>query len=44
MDASISINYDNQAVLIKVNSLKDNMKYMSHVKRRLKSIRKLSRS
>ena len=35
------MNYDNQAVIIKVNSSKDNMKSTRHVKRRLKSIRKL---
>ena len=32
---------DNQTVIIKVNSSKDNMKSTRHVKRRLKSIRKL---
>ena len=35
---------DNQTVLIKVNSAKDNMKSSRHVKRRLKSIRKLRNS
>jgi len=38
---AISMNYDNQTVIIKVNSSKDNMKSIRHVKQRLKSIRKL---
>ena len=37
----ISMNYDNQTVITKVNSSKDNMKSTRHVKRRLKSVRKL---
>ena len=37
---AISMNYDNQTVIIKVNSSRDNMKSTRHVKRRLKSIRK----
>jgi hypothetical protein len=41
---AISMNCDNQTVIFKVNSSKDNMKSMSHVKRRLKSIRKLRNS
>ena len=35
------INCDNQTTIIKVNSLKDNMKSSRHVKRRLMSVRKL---
>ena len=38
---AISMNCDNQTVIIKVNSSKDNMKSTRHVKRRLKSVRKL---
>jgi hypothetical protein len=38
---AISMNYDNQTVITKVNSSRDNMKSTRHVKRRLKSIRKL---
>ena len=38
---AISMNCDNQTVIIKVNSSKDNMKSTRHVKRRLKSIRTL---
>ena len=38
---AISMNCDNQTMIIKVNSSRDNMKSMTHVKRRLKSIRKL---
>ena len=41
---AISINYDNQTMIIKVNSSRDNMKSTRHVKRRLKSIRKLRNS
>ena len=41
---AISMNCDNQTVIIKVNSLKDNMKSTRHVKRRLKSVRKLRNS
>ena len=36
---AISMNYDNQMVIIKVNSSWDNMKSTRHVKRRLKSIK-----
>ena len=36
---AISINYDNQMVIIKVNNSRDNMKSTRHVKRRLKSVR-----
>jgi fructose-1,6-bisphosphatase/inositol monophosphatase family enzyme len=38
---AISMNCDNQTVIIKVNSSRDNMKSTRHVKRRLKSVRKL---
>jgi len=41
---SISMNCDNQTVPIKINSSKDNMKTTRHVKRRLKSVRKLRNS
>jgi hypothetical protein len=41
---AISMNCDNQTMIIKVNSSKDNMKSIRHVKRRLKSIRKLRNS
>jgi len=41
---AISMNYDNQIVITKVNSSKDNMKSKSHVKLRLKSVRKLRNS
>jgi fructose-1,6-bisphosphatase/inositol monophosphatase family enzyme len=35
------INCDNQTMIITMNSSKDNMKSSRHVKRRLKSVRKL---
>ena len=38
------MNCDNQIVIIKVNSSKDNMKSTRHVKRWLKSVRKLRNS
>jgi hypothetical protein len=38
---TILMNYDNQSVIVKVNSSKDNMKSYRHVKRRLKSVKKL---
>jgi hypothetical protein len=38
------MNCDNQTVIIKVNSSKDNMKSTRHVKRQLKSIRTLRNS
>ena len=41
---TISMNCDNQTVIIKINSSKDNMKTTRHVKRRLKSVRKLRNS
>jgi hypothetical protein len=40
----IPMNYDNQIVIIKVNSSEDNMKSSRHVKRRLKSVRKMRNS
>jgi len=42
--SAISMNCDNQNVIIKVNSSKDNLKTTMHVKRRLKSVRKLRNS
>jgi hypothetical protein len=41
---AIPMNYDNQTVIIKVNSSKDNMKSSRHVKRRLKSVRNMRNS
>jgi hypothetical protein len=41
---AISMNCDNQTVTTKINSSKDNMKSTRHVKRRLKSVRKLRNS
>lgn len=41
---AISMNCDNQTVIIKINSSKDNMKSTRHIKRRLKSVRKLRNS
>ena len=41
---AILMNYDNQTVIIKVNSSEDNMKSSRHVKRRLKSVRKMRNS
>ena len=38
------MNYDNQTVIVKMNSSKDNMKSSRHVKRRLKSVKKLRNS
>jgi hypothetical protein len=38
---AISINCDNQTMITKVNNSKNNMKSTRHVKRRLKSVRKL---
>jgi hypothetical protein len=40
---AISMNCDNQTVIIKINSYKDNMK-SRHIKRRLKYVRKLRNS
>ena len=41
---AILMNCDNQTVIVKVNSSKDNMKSSRHVKRGLKSVRKLKNS
>jgi hypothetical protein len=41
---AILMNCDNQTVIVKVNNSKDNMKSSRHVKRRLKSVRKLRNS
>jgi hypothetical protein len=41
---TISMNCDNQTVIIKINSSRDNMKSTRHIKRRLKSVRKLRNS
>ena len=41
---AISMNCDNQTVITKVNSSRNNMKSTRHVKRRLKSVRKLKNS
>jgi len=41
---AILINYDNQTMIVKVNSSKDNMKSSRHVKRRLKSVKKMRNS
>jgi hypothetical protein len=42
--SAILMNCDNQTVIVKINSAKDNAKSPRHVKRRLKSIRKLRNS
>jgi hypothetical protein len=39
--SAILLNYDNQTVIVKVDSSKDNMKSSRHIKRRLKSVRKI---
>jgi hypothetical protein len=41
---AILMNYDNQTVIIKIDILKDNMKSSRHIKRRLKSVRKMRNS
>jgi hypothetical protein len=41
---AISMNCDNQTVITKINSSKDNMKSSRHVKRQLESVRKLRNS
>jgi hypothetical protein len=38
------VNCDNQTLIVKVNSGKDNMKSSRHVKRRIKSVRHLRRT
>jgi hypothetical protein len=40
----ILMNCDNQMVIVKVDSLKDNMKSSRHIKRRLKYVRKIRNS
>jgi hypothetical protein len=42
--STISMNCDNQTMITKVNSSRDNMKSTGHVKRRLKTVRKLRSS
>jgi hypothetical protein len=37
---AILMNYDNQTVIVKVDSSKDNMKSSRHIKRRLKFVKK----
>jgi hypothetical protein len=41
---AISMNCDNQTMIIKINNSKDNMKLIRHIKRRLKYVRKLRNS
>jgi len=41
---AILMNCDNQTVIVKVNSAQDNAKSSKHVKRRLKSVKKLRNS
>jgi hypothetical protein len=41
---AISMNYDNQTVIIKINSSEDNMKSTRHIKRCLKFVRNLRNS
>jgi hypothetical protein len=41
---AILINCDNQTLIVKVDSSKDNMKSSRHIKRRLKSVRKMRNS
>ena len=41
---AILMNCDNQTVIVKVNSAKDNAKSSRHIKRRLKSVRKMRNS
>ena len=41
---AILMNCDNQTVIVKVNSSKDNMKSSRHVKRRLRFVKKLRNS
>jgi hypothetical protein len=38
---AILMNYDNQMVIVKVDNSKDNMKSSRHIKRQLKSVRKI---
>jgi hypothetical protein len=41
---AILMNYDNQTMIVKVDSSKDNIKSSRHIKRRLKSVRKMRNS
>jgi hypothetical protein len=41
---AILMNCDNQMMIVKVDSLKDNMKSSKHIKRRLKYVRKMRNS
>jgi hypothetical protein len=41
---AILMNCDNQTMIVKVNNSKDNMKSSRHIKRRLKSVRKMKNS
>jgi hypothetical protein len=41
---TILMNFDNQMVIVKLDSSKGNMKLSRHIKRRLKSIRKMRNS
>jgi len=41
---AILMNCDNQTVIVKVTSAKDNVKASRHIKRRLKSVRKMRNS
>jgi hypothetical protein len=41
---AIMMNCDNQTVIVKVDSSKDNTKFSRHIKRRLKSVRKMRNS
>jgi hypothetical protein len=42
--SSILMNCDNQTVIVKVDSSQDNMKLSRHIKRRIKSARKMRNS
>jgi hypothetical protein len=42
--SAILMNYDNEMVIVKVGSSKDNMKSSRHIKIRLKSVRKMRNS
>ena len=42
--SGVLMNYDNQTLIMKVSSSKDNMKSSRHVQRRLKSVRKMKNS
>jgi hypothetical protein len=41
---AILMNYNNQMVIVKIDSSKDNMKSSRHIKRQLKSVRKMRNS